>query len=275
MTCSELPAGVGEPPGTHEDAADGKAAATPSTAQGPGVSTPGGLSTATTTDPSDDSEETGTESETDSDHRFSPQDTVIIFDWDDTVFPSTWVKEQIPNSGGAPEIAPWQQDCLAQISDLARETLVTAKQFGSVLLVTNAEQGWIDLSCHTFMPALAPVLADVRILSARTMYETPSISSPHVWKMKAFESEISRAFLTDLGGCRRKNIISLGDSSHERVALMAVTENLPNCRTKSLKFVERPDIGQLCEQHLFVARCLERIVHHDGNLDLFVRETLS
>ena len=29
---------------------------------------------------------------------FSPEDTILIFDWDDTVLPSTWIREQDPVS---------------------------------------------------------------------------------------------------------------------------------------------------------------------------------
>jgi len=144
---------------------------------------------------------------------------------------------------------------------------------GTVVLVTNAERGWIELSCQKFMPSLYPALESVKLLSARTTYESPTLASPLDWKLCAFESEIRRVFGADvvLEPERRKNILSLGDSMNEREALLRACASLPNCRSKSLKFVERPDISQICKQHSLITGCFDRIVHHDGNLDLCIR----
>jgi len=229
-----------------------------------------GPPTATTTDRSD-SEENDTDSDSDNGHRFSVEETILIFDWDDTMFPSSWVQEQGLRLDGESQLAEWQREELGELAHLASQTLGLAKQLGTVVLVTNAERGWIELSCQKFMPALYPSLENVKLLSARTEYETPAISSPFEWKLRAFESEIGRIFFSDIEGHRRKNVVSLGDSSHEREALIHATAHLPNCRTKSLKFVERPAVEQLRKQHTLVTRCFRRVVNHDGNLDLFIR----
>eukprot|EP00929_Paragymnodinium_shiwhaense_P057673 TRINITY_DN2887_c0_g1_i1.p1 TRINITY_DN2887_c0_g1~~TRINITY_DN2887_c0_g1_i1.p1 ORF type:complete len:248 (+),score=59.54 TRINITY_DN2887_c0_g1_i1:304-1047(+) len=182
-------------------------------------------------------------------HRFTFDETVIIFDWDDTVLPSSWVQEQGLRLDGESQLTPTQQ-----------------------VLVTNAERGWIELSSRKFLPSLLPTLEDVKLLSARTEYERPEVVSPFEWKLRAFQHEILRLFHERGGGQqKRKNILSFGDSAHEREALIHATANLPNCRTKSLKFVERPRIETLRKQHSLVARCVKKIVHHDGNLDLCLR----
>mmetsp|Transcript_21156 Transcript_21156/g.46648 ORF Transcript_21156/g.46648 Transcript_21156/m.46648 type:complete len:259 (+) Transcript_21156:85-861(+) len=223
--------------------------------------------TATTTDRSDS--EVETDSDSDHGHRFTTEETVLIFDWDDTVLPSSWVQEQGLRLDGESVLTDQQEEELQELARLANETLCTAKQFGTVVLVTNAEKGWIELSCQKFLPLLIDTLADVKLLSARTEYEGAGHSSPFEWKLKAFESEIERLFKADCH--RRKNILSFGDSAHEREAVIHVTATMPNCRTKSLKFVERPRIEQLRKQHTLVARCVRRLVHHDGNLDLCLR----
>eukprot|EP00929_Paragymnodinium_shiwhaense_P057675 TRINITY_DN2887_c0_g1_i3.p1 TRINITY_DN2887_c0_g1~~TRINITY_DN2887_c0_g1_i3.p1 ORF type:complete len:271 (+),score=68.58 TRINITY_DN2887_c0_g1_i3:304-1116(+) len=205
-------------------------------------------------------------------HRFTFDETVIIFDWDDTVLPSSWVQEQGLRLDGESQLTPTQQEELLDLARLATETLTTAKTLGTVVLVTNAERGWIELSSRKFLPSLLPTLEDVKLLSARTEYERPEVVSPFEWKLRAFQHEILRLFHERGGGQqKRKNILSFGDSAHEREALIHATANLPNCRTKSLKFVERPRIETLRKQHSLVARCVKKIVHHDGNLDLCLR----
>jgi len=232
-----------------------------------------GHQTSTTTcDRSEDSEGTLTDSECDYAHRFSVEETILIFDWDDTVFPSSWVQEQGLRLDGETPLSPPQRDELVGLARLAAETLQLAQQLGTVVLLTNAERGWIELSCQKFMPSLYSSVEQVKLLSARSEYETAAVSSPFEWKLRAFESEISRIFVEEEPDItRRKNIVSLGDSSHEREALIHATANLPNCRAKSLKFVERPAVEQLRKQHTLLARCLRRVVHHDGNLDLCIR----
>lgn len=92
--------------------------------------------------------------------------------------------------------------------------------------------------------------------------------------MQAFFTELCAAY----AGRRpdaRKNVLSFGDSVHERAAVHRVTAGLgPATRTKSVKFVERPTLEQLKRQVDLVASCFEDIVKHDGHLDLMLTISL-
>lgn len=200
-------------------------------------------------------------------------ETLFIFDWDDTILPSSWLQESglRLDAGSKPTAA--QREALTKISRVTVETLRQARRHGTVVLVTNAERGWIELSCAKFLPALCPLLENVKLVSARTTYECPERASPLDWKLRAFAVEIANHFgqeaLTD--ATRRKNVLSLGDSMHEREALLVATDSLPNCSRKSLKFCERPDISQICKQHDLINGNFARIAHHPGNLDLCIQ----
>ena len=67
--------------------------------------------------------------------------------------------------------------------------------------------------------------------------------------------------------CER-NIISFGDSQVEREAVRLVTRGLPNTRTKSVKFAEKPSMEQLRRQIELVTNCFSYIFKYDGDLDL-------
>jgi len=201
---------------------------------------------------------------------FSIEDTILIFDWDDTVLPSTWIQEQGLRLDDESVLNEEQIAALTHMSEFAAQTLIVAKRHGKVILVTNAERGWIELSCQKFMPQLCSVLEDVKILSARSTWEHQGVASPFEWKYLAFEGEI-HSFYGDVSTERTKNVISFGDSAHEREALIRVTERMPSCRTKSLKFVERPEVEQLVKEHELISGCFKHIVNHDGNLDLCIR----
>eukprot|EP00448_Togula_jolla_P035117 CAMPEP_0170634350 /NCGR_PEP_ID=MMETSP0224-20130122/36548_1 /TAXON_ID=285029 /ORGANISM="Togula jolla, Strain CCCM 725" /LENGTH=254 /DNA_ID=CAMNT_0010963591 /DNA_START=36 /DNA_END=800 /DNA_ORIENTATION=+ len=201
---------------------------------------------------------------------FSTEDTILIFDWDDTVLPSTWIQEQGLRLDNDSVPTAEQKAQLETMAEYAAQSLNTAKRHGKVVLVTNAEEGWIELSCNKFMPSLCSTLLDVKILSARSTYEQQGLTSPFEWKYLAFESEIN-SFYEMFSNDQRKNVISFGDSAHEREALIRVTERMPNCCTKSLKFVERPEVEQLLKEHELISGCFRHIVNHDGNLDLCIR----
>eukprot|EP00929_Paragymnodinium_shiwhaense_P044037 TRINITY_DN22594_c0_g1_i1.p1 TRINITY_DN22594_c0_g1~~TRINITY_DN22594_c0_g1_i1.p1 ORF type:complete len:433 (-),score=100.19 TRINITY_DN22594_c0_g1_i1:336-1634(-) len=204
---------------------------------------------------------------------FRYDETLFIFDWDDTCLPSTWIQMQGLGLEESCVVSPSQLEEMEKVACVAAETLRVAKMYGTVVLVTNAEKGWIELSCQKFMPSLLPTLADIRFVSARTTYESLENATPLSWKLRAFESEMVRFFgrtkLADAAA--RKNIVSLGDSVHEREALMRMTSLLPNCRPKSLKFIERPDISQMVKQHELVTQEMGSVVHYDQKIDVLIR----
>lgn len=150
------------------------------------------------------------------------------------------------------------------------------------IIITNAETGWVELSCAKFMPRLLPYLAQIRVISARSNYEWMYPDSPLEWKLAAFDAELSTLFPLAMmpqaapGAMENsrmtfKNIISFGDSFHEREAIYKVSKTLgPQVHTKSIKFVERPTIEQLHYQVDMVTGYFQHILHHEDDLDLML-----
>lgn len=201
---------------------------------------------------------------------FTADQTLLIFDWDDTILPSTWIQRQGLRLDDSSVPTPEQMRQLAGLSRYAIRTLRAAKRLGTVVLVTNAERGWIELSSRKFMPSLSPVLESIKICSARAAYEKPGVTMPSMWKSLAFRREINK-FSAPLAPDWSKNIISFGDAMHERHAVFQVTNGMANCNVKSFKFIEQPDLEQLRKEHELIFWCLRHIVSHDGILDLQVQ----
>ncbi len=77
----------------------------------------------------------------------------------------------------------------AQLQDLevsVTHVLTTALSFGEVIIITNAEMGWVELSAKKFIPGVVGLLEHVHILSARTTYEAMYPDSPLKWKVHFF-----------------------------------------------------------------------------------------
>merc|ERR1712087_840288 len=81
--------------------------------------------------------------------------TLIIFDWDDTILPTTWLMAQGLQVGSQPGAE--QHDCLRAVAASASNAMRAAKQLGKVVVVTMADAGWVELTGTHFLPLLAPV----------------------------------------------------------------------------------------------------------------------
>ena len=115
---------------------------------------------------------------------------------------------------------------------------------------------------------MCSILHKVKVISARSTYEPLYPDSPLDWKLQAFTSEIEGRVLAAEG--RRHNVISFGDSVHERNAIHTVCKGKINTLTKSVKFVERPTSDQLKRQIELIHQSFDYIFNHPGDLDLML-----
>jgi hypothetical protein len=133
------------------------------------------------------------------------------------------------------------------------------------------------------MPALLPAVSTVTAVSARSTWEPRGLQSPFDWKEQEFSSQI-RKFYSRKENQSWKNVISVGDSPHERQALRTVTKAAlkgtvestglehadprKHCRTKTVKFKVRPTPQEVIGQLGVLSSALEKIVTEDADLDL-------
>jgi hypothetical protein len=216
--------------------------------------------------------------------------TVIMFDWDDTLLASSFLSSRgYRVDSASPSPADADPNDAAQLRALEQTVcslLKLAMSYGHVNIVTNAETGWVELSAQKFMPAVLPLLSKVTVLSARSTYEPAHPDAPLKWKFYAFHERLRTAFgagcmdgrvaegmVADMGEMK-KNIASFGDSHVEREAIRAVTRGVAGWRCKSVKFAERPTVEQLRRQLELVSNCFHYIMTHTAELDLQLTVTL-
>lgn len=207
---------------------------------------------------------------------FSPSETLLILDWDDTCLPSSWITAHMLRLD-----SDVPHECAQQLQELAprvHDFLAFCKTRGDVLLITNAERGWVERSCEKFLPSVVPDLEGLRVFSARSAFEQEGVFAPLEWKRRAFASAIKEA--QDAAALPLRNVLSLGDSPHERDALFTARDVLfradagagaPRWRSKSVKFMERPDACQLLREHILVLQFFDQVLDHDGDLDLCIK----
>lgn len=201
------------------------------------------------------------------------KDTLIAFDWDDTLLCSSFLSSRGLRLDSDPAKVRELESQLTELSHSIIAVLSLALQYGPVTVVTNAETGWVQLSAQKFIPLVVPMLAKLTIISARSTYEPMFPGSPLKWKYYCFQERITA--LAPVNSKREKNVLSFGDSHVEREAVRACTRGMANTRTKSVKFAERPSMEQLRRQIELVTNCLGYIYSHEGDLDLQLTVTVN
>jgi len=199
------------------------------------------------------------------------QNTVIIFDWDDTLLASSFLHTRgyrlDTNMPPNEEV----DSNLKLLESSVVNVITLALKYGEVNIITNAETGWVQLSAQKFLPGVVPLLSKVTVISARSTFEAQHPDAPLKWKFHAFQERLSPLFCETKSN---KHVISFGDSHVEREAVRAVTRGVVNTRTKSVKFAERPSMEQLRRQIELVTSCFQYIYTHDGDLDLMLTISL-
>jgi hypothetical protein len=201
--------------------------------------------------------------------------TTIIFDWDDTLLPSSWLSVKGLRLDYPAQLPEDVLDELKTHQESVCAVLVKAMQCGTVVIITNAETGWVELSAQRFMPRVAPLLASICVFSARSTYEPMYPNDPLQWKVAAFKQLVGHTqpmnIVEDVDEeDLERSVISFGDSVHERDAVRKVTSDLGSTFTKSVKFVERPNLEQLRREVDLVRNCLDYICGCKSDLDLML-----
>eukprot|EP00440_Ansanella_granifera_P031819 gb/GFBE01034529.1/.p1 GENE.gb/GFBE01034529.1/~~gb/GFBE01034529.1/.p1 ORF type:complete len:450 (+),score=46.22 gb/GFBE01034529.1/:1-1350(+) len=188
------------------------------------------------------------------------QETCFVFDWDDTILPTSWL-ERIHALGGGGPLRPEVQRQLASLCSAAAQTLHLAGTMGLVIIITNSAPGWVDQSCQLFMPQILQLVRSYQIF-AKPMH------APLTFKITTFRRE-----------CKQyKNLISIGDGDAERAAslrlqappdrkTLGVAEE-PRQRIKSVKLIDLPTCQQLIVQHEMLQVRLPDVTAFQGSLDL-------
>lgn len=79
------------------------------------------------------------------------------------------------------------KEALDQLDQVACNLLKLAKTLGKVFIITNAAEGWVEMSSTRFLPLVSEELnTEITIMSARTRFEKQFPHNYSEWKMRCF-----------------------------------------------------------------------------------------
>ena len=193
---------------------------------------------------------------------FTKNNTLVILDWDNTLFPTTWVSKNFINLHNT-EIRDKYLEFFSELDDLLFNLLKKISYKSKIIIVTNAMPLWIKIS-SCVLPKTQNLLNYIKVVSARKNYQ--KVSSDYTeWKKLAFNAEVKN----QLNIKDKQNIISIGDASYEYKALI----NLYNKDRilKSMKFLEEPTFDVLKDQLEVVSNNIDKVIDYDKHLDLIFK----
>jgi len=230
-------------------------------------------------------------------------ETLIFFDWDDTLCPTTYIWNDPrlkwnevapcfvqPESSTVDQIGvnePALLELLEQHQSAVIALLRLAVSLGQVVIVTLAEVGWVEMSCRNFMPKVKQVLEELCI---EVVYARQAIPSRYLKRAREEENDLTKVLKTRAmsqtikkfygkgrHGRSWKNVISIGDSAAERLALQDVIfrrvqrdgRGAPKeCRCKVVKLLYEPSLERLTVEAQVLLTWLLTIVCQDEDIDI-------
>lgn len=121
----------------------------------------------------------------------SPEDSFLIFDWDDTLLASHHVSNlgySLESNDIFPPDVKQQLKRLEKVIICVLEGAIELVGVENVVIITNADYLWVELSAKKYVPAVLKILnKGILIISARQRYEHLFESNPYHWKLHTFQ----------------------------------------------------------------------------------------
>lgn len=188
---------------------------------------------------------------------------LIIFDWDDTLFPTTWAVLNKMNMN----LASQYIGQMSELDNVIFNVLTNSLKYGKVIIVTNAMNEWIDLCCESLPKTNQIISKSIKVISARQLVQESYPNDPYKWK----EITFSKLF----GNYDTNNIISFGDADYEYKALLNLTKikKKSKCYFKSIKLLHAPDNIVLVDQLKVINKTIKSIILRETHLELIFKSS--
>jgi hypothetical protein len=188
---------------------------------------------------------------------------IIIIDWDDTLFPTTWVNLKDINLTN-------RQDYIKYYKYFNKLDIIISNLFIKlnlnknllIYIVTNGSKKWIQ-ECYNVLNISKKILVNVNLISARDLYSEKYANNSEMWKKLAFK-DIYNSNMNIKSII--KSITSIGDAEYEYNALINLYDN--KIILKSVKLILKPNIIILYDQLITLSGAINVILDSKTNLDI-------
>ena len=200
-------------------------------------------------------------------NEFKPKyKTLIIFDWDDTLFPTTWVVKNNIDLGDEESRNKFIV-YFSKLDMLLYKIFSECMKYGTIFIVTNASIRWVLLSSEMLPNTKKIIDRYLKIISARDTYQEKYPGKIDLWKKMVFQELVSKYF----NKFPFQQIVSLGDAEHEFYALTDLynESSLTKHRLlKTVRLIKEPEFEYLIDQLEVLEKTIHKILTNKNHMDL-------
>jgi len=190
---------------------------------------------------------------------------IFFIDWDDTIICSTYLDILGLGLHTERELTEHEKKDLSSLEESALKFIKSIQNYGKLIIITNAQQNWVEKSSAKFFPRLSEEVSKMTVVSARDSYDQVT-TDPMLWKYYTMDALLSMHLTVD----KDHHVISIGDSLAEKLAVQKATKDKENVYTKIIKFIDRPSSETLSQQHELVCICLKGICDESKAMDVSI-----
>lgn len=208
------------------------------------------------------------------------QASVLLFDWDDTLLPTSVIRA-LRNPQSARWTQPFSATDMQVHAELVEKVLRAARAVGRVSIVTLSKNNWVLRSAEKYLPTLdMPGLIKelgITIYYAQEEEENcPGALATEDW---AALKQLSMTRCLDawratgaLAAEHKPSVISIGDSDAEQDALKAIlgAQEMDRPFCKTVKLMDEPSLDELSRQLQSLPLWLQRMATGKLDFDLCV-----
>lgn len=188
--------------------------------------------------------------------------TIIMIDWDDTLFPTTWCIKNNININDQ-ETRNKYVTFFSELDKIIYKILNKFSSYGKVIIVTNALLKWINITSDV-LPHTKYILRKLKVISARQLHQLEYNMTE--WKKKVFRKEIDDHEIGE-----NLNVISIGDANYEYTALIELYHPNKKDLLKAVRLISAPSHNTLLDQLEVIYKSIPNICLTDSHLDLEFR----
>ena len=199
--------------------------------------------------------------------------TLIIFDFDDTLFCTKYFdtfsliyQDIFTCKVSLEEINPCLVRELKQLESTIIELFINLQQQNyDIIIISNADIKWINNCLTHFLEELKEYINenDIKIYSAKNMF-SKIVKESTEWKVKCFKKVINDLYKNDLD----LNVISIGDSNEEKKAVFNLLKinKFHKITTKFIHMISFPSAASIILQLKYLNDNINNIIFDNKSI---------
>lgn len=185
----------------------------------------------------------------------SPQNTVILLDWDDTLMCTTFFSLK------KDPLSEKEKNYIEYLGQKVTLFLTECKKFGKVIILTNSTMVWVNSSSEKLLKINKEILKDILIISARDKYSKIAKSKSE-WKKLA----LAELFQEKKNYAEILNLLCVSDS-YEDIRLFKSFKRTYSdwMKLSTVKLQLKPSPLVMMKEIQFMTKNLEKVIGNSHN----------